>query len=142
MKERRGFLNLRCGNRGIIFTIDVMIALIITLTILAAANFYVNRIGVDNFSDLQIRRTGSDIVVLLDNLDQLDPPNVVGIWGNVSEILPSYYDINLTGSGGGGCDFGVGSNVPNDKSILTGRRFFMINNTDEYCLILYRIWQK
>ncbi|MBI2672270.1 hypothetical protein HYX16_05025 [Candidatus Woesearchaeota archaeon] len=142
MRIRKLHLNLPYWNKGIVFTIDVVLGFTILLITLSLANYYVNRINVDAFSELQIRRTGSDIIALLDYFNYLNPPGTQNINQKLSEILPSYYNINLEGIGSNNCVFSAGSPVPSNLTILSGSRFFVITtNPPDYCLIRYKIWQ-
>jgi len=130
------------NKKGFSFTLDVTLGLLIAFLILSLANFYVVRNEVDIFPQLQVSKTGNDILNIFDRLGYFDPP--VNLDTCFNELLPSFYGMSISGVGDGNCTFNVGDDIPENVFIASGSRFFTIKHEDyfEYCLAEFRIWQK
>src|SRR3989338_11673397 len=87
MKMSLQFWNLKWGNKGFIFTLDMIIAMTFTIIILILANYYV-RSTENPLTKLQMEKTGSDIAALLDNLGILDTLSDEEIEEDLEDILP------------------------------------------------------
>lgn len=129
------------NKRAFSFTLDVTLGVVIVLLILSLASFYVGRNEVDIFPQLQISKTGGDLLNVLDRMGYLDPPMDVEM--HLNNLLPGYYGMNIT-SVGGNCTFNVGENPPDGVFIASGIRYFTIKHDTyfEYCSAEYKIWQE
>ena len=65
--EWLGKYNSSYGNKGVIFTLDVTIAIIIIVIALATTTFYVTRLNQQTISDLNTLRFGSDVLTIMDH---------------------------------------------------------------------------
>ena len=95
MKAKKKFLNLHCGNRGIIFTLDAFIAVIVFVLLLGLSSYYIGLSQGLRDVDLQTIRTGSDILALLDHKNILQTMNVDLIEINRDNVLPDLYDMKI-----------------------------------------------
>ncbi len=142
--------NLRYGNKhAFILTLDALLALVIVLIVLGAANSYIAR-SENVMPNIQTARIGSDIVRLLENTNSLDTLDVTTIENDMEGLLPPSYGIRLsinwadanleqTGS------FEVGDELPDKKFISTGKRFFVVvseGSLTHYGVATYWIWLK
>ena len=147
---RRQLLNSACGNRdkrGFVFTLDSLIAMIILFVIIGISSSYVSR-GESELYKLQLSRTGSDLLTLLENKEAFDSMNSASIGNEISNILPQNYhiNINLTCANETLTDYTTiiaGEEIPEKSFVASGRRFFVITNNDsaDFCMTQYQIWQ-
>lgn len=143
--------NLICGKKdkkGFVFILDSLIAMIVLFLIIGVSSYHVSK-SESEISKIQISRTGSDIITLLENKGAFNSFDISIIQGNLSEILPQSYKINLnltcedetltTSSG-----IIIGDEIPEKEFIASGRRFFVIthNNSADFCMAQYQIWQE
>jgi len=150
MKKRSW--NLVYGNKGFAFILDVFLAILLVILMLAASNIYIFKNTKDTSSNLQLSKTGSDIVTVLDNTKELDTLNKDSIEDSISSLIPENYGyrFNISWQKSGEQEmqsFEIGNIVPNDKFVATGKKFFLVTNTDEtnitdYGSAKYWIWLK
>lgn len=136
MKEQ--LWNLRYGHKGFVLSLDVAIAVIVVITILIAANQYVNRSD-DSLAKLQMIRTGSDIIAILDRENILDTLNSGKIKEEKDAMLPVNYDMRIKIN----CkDVDTLEKVPSKDVVGSSERIFVtINQTDiNYCTGRFWIW--
>jgi len=79
------------GNRGLVLTLDSIIAMAIVLTLLAAANYYTLLAERPTSSTRQILLLGYDILAILDYRGTLAELNLEHIKGNISLLSPPNY---------------------------------------------------
>ena len=146
MKVKKKFLNLHCGNRGIIFTLDTFIAVIVFVLLLGLSSYYIGLSQGLRDVDLQTIRTGSDILALLDHKNILQTMNVDLIEINRDNVLPDLYDMKIkvdckdsSGSSSGSIE--TSEEILEDKFIGSGKRVF-IKDEDNYCIARFFIWTK
>src|SRR3989344_5485725 len=150
MKKRSW--NLVYGNKGFAFILDVFLAILLVILMLAASNIYIFKNTKDTSYNLQLSKTGSDIVTVLDNTKELDTLNKDSIEDSISSLIPENYGyrFNISWQKSGEQEmqsFEIGDIVPNDKFVATGKKFFLVTNTDEtnitdYGSAKYWIWLK
>src|SRR3989344_2727009 len=146
MRNKRKFLNLHCGNRGIIFTLDTFVAVIVFVLLLGLSSYYIGLSQGLRDVDLQTIRTGSDILALLDHKNILETMNVDLIEINRDNVLPDLYDMKIkvdckdsSGSSSGSIE--TSEEILEDKFIGSGKRVF-IKDEDNYCIARFFIWTK
>lgn len=162
--------SLKLGNKGFVFTLDMIIAITFTLMILTFANYYV-RVNESSLPKLQMEKTGSDIVALLDHYGSLD--NIVnGANGTeieepgdledyledfeednffLEDVLPINYDMHINITSKNTIQLSIGSDIPSNTSIISGKRVFVVSYLNEttqereitdYAFLQYWIWLK
>lgn len=151
MMARKQLSNLRYGNkRAFILTLDALLALIIVLIVLGAANSYIAR-SENVMPNIQTARIGSDIVKLLENTNSFGSLNATAIKNNMNSIIPPSYGMRLNVSWAYADtpksvnSFEVGENLPDKKSISTGKRFFVVisgGSLTHYGVVNYWVWLK
>ena len=132
------------GNKAFIFSLDVTIAVLVSIIVLSAAVYYSSNAS-DSLPTLQMSRTGSDILIMLyynGTLNSMGP----AIEENMNDMLPQNYDmrIKITKSDGSPL-LEVGNELPNNKMLVSGKRIFTKtsgNKIDYYAVAQYWIWLK
>ncbi|MFH2028665.1 MAG: hypothetical protein ABIJ08_05975, partial [Nanoarchaeota archaeon] len=134
---------LRFGNKGFIFSLDMIIAIGVVMSVLAVAAFYVTKAGDISAPRLQTSRIGSDVLAVLDHSGALDSLAVGTIETELREILPVNHDmiIEVMCEGIDPIIVETTSIFPSDGFIATGKRFF-VTQKSEYCIAGYTIWLK
>lgn len=150
MKKRSW--NLVYGNKGFAFILDAALAILLVILMLAASNIYIFKNTKDISSNLQLSKTGSDIVTVLDNTKKLDTLNKNSIEDSISGLIPENYGyrFNISWQKSGNQEiqsFEIGSIVPNNNFVATGKKFFLVTNIEEtnitdYGYVKYWIWLK
>ena len=135
--------NLHFGNKAFIFSLDIIIAIIVVMSLLMVSTFYVTKAGGESVSKLETIRIGSDVLALLDYNGTLNSLSVGNIEVELNRILPINYHMRIAAN----CE-GEGSIVvetidtsPTDRFIGGGKRVF-VTNTGKYCIASYSIWLK
>ena len=129
------------NKKGIILTIDSIIAItLVTLILIAATNYFVRSQG-DVLPELQLVRTGNDIITLLDNVDDFEGMDAVELRGYLYSLLPATYEmkINLTLEDGESIQT-ESEEIPDDRFIGTGERIFVIYYEGELTFGIARFW--
>ena len=144
--------NLRYGNKGIIFTLDALLALTLLGVMLFASNYFLFKGSEDQSVNLQLLRAGSDIITLLDNTKELDTLNANSIQNSINDLKPEIYEmrINVSWKSAGESEldsFEMGGTVPTDRFVAVGKRFFLVTDEQEtnitsYGMIKYLVWLK
>ena len=132
------------NKKGYIFMYDAIAATIILMTILIIA--YSNTRLQDTQEELQMVRTGNDIISILDSAGHLNLMSENQIEDSMYSMLPENYDMNIKVSGNFPQDeFTVGSEIPTDRFIASGKYLFVIseqNNVKYFANARYWIWLK
>ncbi len=155
---KRQFWNLHFGknkirNKGFIFSLDAAIAIVVVMALLIVSTFYVTKAGSESVANLQMIRTGSDILTLLDN-NKLLGKLFVSYYNNMgmvlddieiglNEVLPTNYHmrIKVKCKDEGTLAIETTGEDPVDKFVGRGKRVFA-NNEGEACIAEYNIWLK
>ncbi len=137
MALKKSFLNFQFGNKGVIFLLDIVIALFIVLIILSISSFYLSRSEESPITKLQASRIANDIFAVLDYNGLLSEFDRNKIRNEIELMLPEGYSI----------DFKI--NCPNrvfdsrqnkiDNYIFAGERIFKDNQLNN-CIVRYWIW--
>ena len=140
MKKR--LWNSHFGNKGIVFTIDATVALIVVITILIVSNFYIYR-SVDELKNLEAVRIGDNIIALMEYDDTLKTLDANNIKNEMYLLLPNKYDmrVRITSTSQ---NISIGGTPPNDRFIGSGKRFSVIinENNADYLTTRFWIWLK
>ncbi len=143
MKEVEQKWKLRFGNKGIIFTMDAVVALLLVIALLTASYFYLYKSN-NVIPNLSVLRTGDDIMALLDyggylsNLNQSDIQNVTSsLLSNRHDIFIKITTSNYTSPNQ---TFLIGNTIPNDRFVGSGKRFGVITNATNATFITSRYW--
>ena len=132
--------NLHFGNKALIFTIDAVAASMIVITILLVSYLYLFRTS-SEIQNLSLLRTGDDIITVLEYDGTIKTLDENIILSDLNEILPIQYDMqikifpeNIT----------IGNQIPDDRFVASGRRFFVITNenTSSNHFTQFWIWSK
>ena len=143
MKMKRQLWNLRFGNKAFIFSLDVVIAIFVVMSLLVVSTFYVTKAGGESVSKLQTIRLGYDMLALLDYDNSLDTLSAGVIETELNRILPINYHIKIRANCKDRDDVVVETTdaFPNNRFIGSGRRVF-ISNAGDYCIADFNIWLK
>jgi len=140
MKVEVSSLNLLCGNRGFVLSLDALIATLVVILILVASAYYIHDLDDGSFSKLQMVRTGSDILVLLEHEGFLQTLDKDGIENELMVLLPINYDMRI--------DVNCPSQsiqtsfLPPTKTMIVGGKRVLVRENLEYCTVRYWIWLK
>lgn len=128
------------NKKAFIFTLDVAIALVVVFAILFASSFFVVRKSQDPFSNLQLIKTGSDMITIMEYQGYFDEDiNTQEISDYIDNNLHSQYKMNIKGTGDGKpCKFEVGGEPPDEGTVASAKAFFSTN--EDYCSLRYEIW--
>lgn len=139
--EKRSW-SLGLGNKAFIFSFDAMLAVLLVTLLLLVGNFYATKSSEYSLSRLQMIRTGSDILALLDYDGTLQPLSAPTIEVGLNELLPTSYHmrIEIRGKEFGPLVVETSSETPNDRFIGSGKRMFNVNA--ESYIARYWIWLK
>lgn len=144
MKMKKQLWNLRLEDKGMIFTLDAIIAvLVVSILMIASAHFA----GKEESSlpDLQLSRIGYDIVALLDYSKTLDTLDAGIIKNEMNDLLPSNYNMKIKITTNYGVTREIGDAIPDNKFIATGKRAFVIvkeGKITDYGIAQFWVWLK
>lgn len=154
-------MNSRCGNKyqrnkftkkeivsaplkGFVFTVDVAIGLVTVMAILAASSFYVLSSGKSGVNEIALKKTGSDIVAVLDYEGVLDTFNKTIIERNMSGMLPFNMNMSMIvrkyGADGNFLEQ-LNINEDLDENYYTGRWLFVAfsGNEENFYVAEYKV---
>lgn len=129
------------SKRGIIFTLDAVIAMSIFLLVVVITTFYIAKAGEDRLAKVNIYNAGSDALSILDNEDILKGLDEEEIESKLENILPDKYSIKLKIITDSGVSLDIGENPPVGRFIGSGERFFVTNNKN-FGIARFSIWEK
>lgn len=150
--------NFHYGNKGFVFLLDTAIAILLTFILLTTAYYYVIKSEESTLSNLQIARTGSDILAVLDYGDMLKPiAYQLQIKNKMNNLLPKNYDMKIEIDYDCVCSsamshptcssfettqscqgsFSIGNEPPNDRFVASGNRFFVRKSSVEFEEVTY-----
>ena len=139
---KKRLCNLKFGNKGIVFTLDITVALLIVITILIVSKFYIFK-SVNELPNIETLRNGYDIVNIMDYDKTLQSLNANQIKNELNILLQNKYDIliRITSSNQ---NLSIGNPIPNDRFIGGGKIFSIMTNpnNDTYITTNFWIWLK
>ncbi len=140
MAHRKPFLNFCCGSkhRGVIFTLDSVIAVFIVSTILILSVFFIARSEEQSITDIQISRLGNDIFAILDYTGVLRDFDITKIRNEINSFLPDAYSMGYKID----CEtrkYDSRINLNVSQPVFSGERIF-IDSKFNNCVVRYWIW--
>lgn len=140
---KKQFWNLHFGNKGFVFSLDIIIAITIVGAMLLVSTFYITKAGGESVSKLETIRIGADVLALLDYGGSLDTLSVDVIEVELNRILPINYHmrIKILCRGDNPIIVETTDIFPKDRFIGVGKRVF-VTNTSKYCTADFGIWLK
>ena len=131
------------GNKAFVFSLDIIVAVVVVVSILAASTFYVAKAGSESVTNLHTVRVGSDVLALLDHDGILDNLSIENIEINLNRVLPINYQMRTLVNCIGGDQIAVETTdiFPQDRFVGNGKRVF-VTNTSKYCIADFSIWLK
>ncbi len=87
-------MNSLYGSKGFVFSVDIAIGLVIVASILAMSSVYILSSEKSGISEIALRKTGSDIIAVMDYEGVLGTYNKTAIEGNLSSLIP--FNMNMS----------------------------------------------
>ncbi|MBL7050892.1 hypothetical protein ISS04_01885 [Candidatus Woesearchaeota archaeon] len=118
------------GKKAVMITTDSIIALTIVIIIIIVATNYAISSRDDVLPELQLVRTGNDILALFDNTGVFENMNESEVQGEIYSLIPNHYEvkINLTLENGSSFETDTFREIPDDRFIGTGQRVIVMGN--------------
>ena len=135
--------NLRFGNKAFIFSLDIIVAITIVMSLLVVSVFYVSKAGSDSVSKLQTVRIGADVLALLDYNGTLDTLSSDQMDVGLNSILPINYHMRISANCMGQSPIVAETtdDYPTNRFVGAGKRVF-VTPSNQYCIANYEIWLK
>lgn len=140
--------NSRSGNKkGFVLSLDAGIAVTIVIIFISVSAYYVGKANEDPLTRLQMIRSGSDIITILDKEDVFETSTQTEIGDEINTILPPFYEMRLRVNG----TFPEGILTAETTNETIGKQFVvsgervlvMYNETgNHYATVRYWMWQK
>lgn len=135
------------NNKGFILSLDISIAAFVAFTLIIVSVYYVGLANEEPLSRLQLVRTGSDVMTMLDYEGTLDRLDKIEIQDGMKTLLPPGYEMRMVVNGTFPEQSFVAEstvNPPSKKFIISGRRAFIVYNEtkDYFATAYYSIWLK
>lgn len=137
MAHKKSSLNLVSGNKGIIFTLDVIVALFIVLFVMGVSLFFLNRSEESPIIKMQASRIASDITAVLDYSNKLSEVDTNKIKSEINSMIPEGYQIEFKIK----CNNRVFDSREEigKNEIFSGQRVFLDTKFNP-CIMRYWIW--
>lgn len=134
-----GVINL--NKKAVMITTDSIIALTIVVIIIIVATNYVISSRDDVLPELQLVRTGNDVLALFDNTGVFEGMNASEVQEEIYLLIPNHYEmkINVTLENGSSFETNTTWEMPNDRFIGTGQRVVVMDNL-EFGVARFWIW--
>ncbi|MBI4448045.1 hypothetical protein HY643_03625 [Candidatus Woesearchaeota archaeon] len=138
-------MNSLFGNKGFVLSMDAAVAISIVIVVLVISSFYLSR-SEDSLPKVQMMKTGSDIIAVLDNEGFLQSSNATDIKGEINDLLPPAYNMRVSINGtflSQALIIETGTEPVGATFIGGGKRFFVITSPSPgYGIIKFWIWLK
>lgn len=131
------------GKKAFIFSLDMFIAVVITILVMSAAHRHMINAEANRISDVQMVAAGSDIAALLDSKGILQTLDKDSIESGMNELLPQNYKMFMKIAVDDGTIFYVGDSLPENQFAATGKRFFAVKSgrsIRDYAYVTYWVW--
>ena len=143
------FCNSRFGknNKGFILSLDILIATFLAFIVITISVYYVGLADDETLSSLQLLRTGSDILAVMDYEKTLNSLDKIEIQNKMDILLPPNYGmlVSINGTFPQRTLMLESTTEPvSNKFVVGGKRSFVIyNETNEYFATAdFLIWIK
>lgn len=83
------------NSRGLVITMDIVIASFIVLSVLNYSNELINKSDTEQWSDYDMLTTGYDIIAMLYNTGKLQEMNKTELENEISNTLPENYEMRI-----------------------------------------------
>ncbi|MBS3168400.1 hypothetical protein J4216_04700 [Candidatus Woesearchaeota archaeon] len=133
-------LKYRYGNRGLIFTLDIIVAVIVFSIALVLSVYYVSQASENKIPQIQMANIGSDIISLMDNKGVLQTLDSSTIENEKNLVLPKAYEMRILIQTKNNKTIDVGGIPSNGILTISGKKYFITN--EDYAEVNYWIWQK
>ncbi len=119
------------GNKGIVFTLDAVMAMIVVIILLTFANYYLFKIDQtsSSSSNLQVLKTGSDVMKMLDYNKSFQNYNAAIIDADKRFFLQPNYEMRIIINTTDGRNFDTNQIIPSNRFVGSGSIVMAI--TDE-----------
>lgn len=131
---------------GLVFMLDVTIALILVIILLVVSSYYINKSRDPGLSKLQLIKRGSDIVTQLNYQNVLDTADDDKIEYNLTNTILQQYEmrmyLNFTGQKP---NVTVGTPIKQFGQVGSGRMVFVLSDAGvvkNYYTVRYFIWTR
>ncbi|PIN86409.1 hypothetical protein COV19_04985 [Candidatus Woesearchaeota archaeon CG10_big_fil_rev_8_21_14_0_10_44_13] len=132
-------------KKGFVFSLDIAIAVLVTLLIMAAAHRNIVNAEKNSLPNAQMAAVGSDIAALLDHKGVLQTLDEEKIESGMNDLMPQNYDMLLKVAVDDGTVLYAGDSVPAEQFVSSGKRFFTIKDQasiEHYGYASYWIWAR
>ncbi len=131
---------LHYGNKGFVFTLDMLIAFTVFLIAFAISTYYVSQTSENKLNQLQMSTAASDLLAVLDNDSTLQSLNSTLIESEKNRLLTPAYDMRITIQTSDNETIDVGNVTPEGIFVATGQRYIAME--DNYAEANYWIWAR
>ena len=128
-------------KNGFMLTIDGIIAITLVTVILITATNYVARSQSDILPELQLVRTGNDILNVLDNSGNFRTIDMDKLIYDSDNLVPVTYEMKIEITIGEYINTTNSQDLPSNKFIGTGERVFVTDNL-EFGIARFWIWSR
>lgn len=128
------------GNKGVIFTLDALVALIVFLIAFVVSTYYVSQASENKLAQIQMATYASDLLAVMDNNGTLQTLNSTLIENQKNELLPAAYDMRIILETSDSRSVDVGDIAPDGIFVITGKRYLVENQN--YVEASYLIWER
>ena len=131
------------GTKGFVFSLDAFVAVLVFAVVLLISGYYVTVLNQDRVPDLQMIKTGQDILAVLDYKGTLDTLDINQIENEVNNILPVNYHMRILITGNFPASpliMETTNENPTDSFVGTGKRVFY--NGQSSAVAQFWVWLK
>ncbi len=131
---------LQYGNRAVIFTLDMLVALTVFSIAFAVSLYYVSQTSEDKLTRAEMSSIASDILAVMDNNKTLQTLDSQMIQTQLEQLLPIAFQMRILIKTENNVTIDVGGIAPEGRFIATGKRH-IVTDTD-YGEVRYWIWAR
>lgn len=142
-------------NRGFIFTLDTLLAVMILITFLMSFSFFSSQTIETPHPLLLLNKQGDDLLLVLDKTGKLGSLDAEEVSESIDETLPEHFSWNMqieyynpSGNLQKSGNFSFGSDYGNVKSMVVVDRMFLAfgnktgNESEYYGNARLRLWKE
>ena len=128
----------RYGNKGIVFTLDVLVALTIFMIIASISIYYASQASENKIGKIQMANAASDFLAVIDNNETLKTLNQETIQNEINLLLVPPYKMRILIETQNNELIDIGNVTPEGSLVTSGKRYFFTGS--EYAEANYWIW--
>ncbi|MFC1755077.1 hypothetical protein ACFL96_17070 [Thermoproteota archaeon] len=134
----------RLSRRAFVLSLDILIAVFVTLLVLTAAHMQIMNSEFRQLSHASLTAAGSDIVEMLSYSGALQTLDSNMIESEMKDLLPLNYEMMLKIVVVDGTTIYAGDSFPEEQFVATGIRYFAVpgSGSFRYAYVSYKIWTK